>query len=135
MFIARPGVRRFVVLALCVVMPVMTTLAAQTHVVPLAELHQQAAAVTEARQANLAKAGKFFSTAAAEQALRTVKLDSGQVMQAMPLLSNEELARLASRMDAAGADLAGGALSNQELTYIVIALATAVLILVIIKAR
>ena len=39
MFIARPGVRRFVVLALCVVMPVMTTLAAQTHVVPLAELH------------------------------------------------------------------------------------------------
>ena len=127
--------RKLMVWILSVVVPVMGCLAADTHVVPLAELHQQAAQAAQARQANLAKVDQFLSSAAAQKALRGVNLDSGRIMQAMPLLSDAELARLAARVDATQADLAAGALTNQELTYIIIALATAVLILIIVAAR
>jgi len=119
-----------VTLALAVMLP----LAAADHVVPRADLHKGAAAATQAKQANLAKAAKFFSTPRVQDALRAGKLDSARVQQAVSLLGQEELARLASKVDKIQADFAAGALSNQELTYIVIALGTAVLILVIVAA-
>ena len=53
---------------------------------------------------------------------------------AVAALDSETLQRLAERVSAVNADVSAGALSNQELTYIVIALATAVLILVILAA-
>ena len=128
-------IRGGTVLSLLLILPVMTTLAAESHVVPLSELHRDAAGATQARQAGLAKAQSFFSSQAAQKALRTVKLDGDQVMKAVPLLGDDELARLASRVDAVQHDLAAGSLSNEHLTYIVIALATAVIILVIVAAR
>jgi len=51
------------------------------------------------------------------------------------MLNDQELARLAARAEKANSDFAAGSLTNQELTYIVIALGTAVLILVIVAAR
>lgn len=124
--------RTLIVWVLTLIVPVMTTLAAEPHLVPLAQLHRDAAGATQARQANLAKVERFFSTEAAHKALGGAKIDGDQVAKAIPLLSDEELARLGSRIDAVQTDLAGGALSNEHLTYIVIALATAVLILVIV---
>ncbi len=62
------------------------------------------------------------------------RIDAGQVTKAIPTLTDEDLARLAQRAASAESDFAAGALSNQELTYIVIALATAVVILVIVAA-
>jgi hypothetical protein len=106
--------------------------AQESHAVPLTELHRDAAATTASRQADLEKVGRFFSSEAAKKALRSVKLDGDQVKAALPLLGDEELARLASRAERAQADFAAGALSNQEITYILIALATAVIILVIV---
>jgi hypothetical protein len=47
------------------------------------------------------------------------------------LLSEEEARELEAREEAPGAEVKGGALSNQQLTYIVIALAAAVLVLVL----
>jgi hypothetical protein len=135
MLFTRSLLKSGVVLSLLLILPVMTTLAAESHVVPLRDLHRDAAGATQTRESNLAKAERFFSSEAAQKALRTVKLDGDQVLKAVPLLSDEELARLAARVDAAQADLAGGALSNEHLTYIVIALGTAVLILVIVWAR
>src|SRR6266567_3569861 len=120
---------------LLLLLPATATWAAETHVVPITELHSRTVAASDGRQSDLAKLDQFFSADAARQALHSVKLDGTQVQQAVALLSSEELARLASRTDKIQADLAAGALSNQELTYIVIALATAVLILVIVKAR
>src|SRR5262249_23150246 len=116
-------------------LPAMATWAAETHVVPLTELHARAVSASDGRLSDLAKLDQFFSTDAARQALHAVKLDGAQIHQAAALLSGEELARLASRADKIQSDLSAGALSNQKLTYIVIALGTAVLILVIIKAR
>jgi hypothetical protein len=129
------AVRHLTARFLLVLLPAMVTWAAETHVVPIMELHAQTVSASEGRQIDLARLDQFFSADPARQALHSVKLDGAQVHQAIALLSSEELARLASRTDKIQADLAAGALSNQELTYIVIALATAVLVLIIIKAR
>ena len=128
-------VRHLTARILLLLLPAMVTWAAETHVVPITELHARTVSASDGRQSDLAKLDQFFSADAARQVLSSVKLDGAQIRQAVALLSSEELARLASRTDKIQADLAAGALTNQQLTYIVIALATAVLILVIIKAR
>jgi len=46
------------------------------------------------------------------------------------LLSEDELAELSQRAEEPGAEVAGGALSNEHLTYIVIAIAAAVIVLI-----
>ena len=129
------AIRHLTARTLLLLLPAMATWAAETHVVPLTELHARTVSASDGRRSDLAKLDQFFSTDPARQALHSVKLDGSQIFQAVALLSTEELARLASRTDKIQADLAAGALSNQELTYIVIALATAVLVLIIIKAR
>ena len=56
------------------------------------------------------------------------------MQKAVATLSPDELARLASRTNQLQRDFAVGALTNQELTYIVIALAAAVIVLIAVKA-
>ncbi len=46
------------------------------------------------------------------------------------LLSEDELAELSQRAEEPGPEVAGGALSNEHLTYIVIAIAAAVIVLI-----
>jgi hypothetical protein len=70
----------------------------------------------------------------AEKAIKRAGFDRNTVVRAVATLSDDELSRLSARAERAQQDLAAGALSNQELTYIVIALATAVIILVIVAA-
>lgn len=130
MFISRS--RSVITLILAVIFPVMGAVAQENHVVPMTELHRDAAASTASRQANLEKVARVLSSETAQKALRSVKIDGNQVTAALPLLGDEELAQLASRAERAQADFAAGALSNQEITYILIALATAVIILVIV---
>ena len=128
-------------LIMLVLLPVgILPLASQTtsggdHVVPAPVLHQAVRAASQARQDNLAKLDRFFSSEPAKKAFATAKLDSARVSQALSLLSDEELARLASQSDKVQNDVAAGALTNQQITYILIALATAVIILVIVAAR
>jgi hypothetical protein len=47
------------------------------------------------------------------------------------LLSSQELAEIAKRSEEPGQDVVGGALSNLHLTYIVIALAAALLVIIV----
>jgi hypothetical protein len=49
-------------------------------------------------------------------------------------LGPDELARLAARTNQLQQNFAGGALNNQQMTYAIIAIATAVLVLVIVAA-
>lgn len=129
MVISRSNV---IALTLAAVFPVMSAVAQENHVVPLTELHRDVAATTANRQANLERVERFLSSELAQKALRSAKIDGDQVKAALPLLSDDEMAQLASRADRAQADFAAGALTNQEITYILIALATAVIILVIV---
>jgi hypothetical protein len=106
-----------------------------THVIPLAELHASAIAAGKQRQENLSQLERFFSGESAEKALQSAHLSGNQVRNVVAMLDDQELATLAARAKKANSDFAAGSLTNQELTYIVIALGTAVLILVIVAAR
>jgi hypothetical protein len=108
--------------------------AAEDHVVKPVELHNAIVAASEARQNDMAKIRELFSSNAGKKALNSLKIDSRKIETAVTFLNDEELARLAARAEKIQEDLFAGALSNQELTYIVIALATAVIILVIVVA-
>ena len=109
-------------------------LRAEDHVVPLSELRESMILASRARRANVSTVEKFLSSKVAADALKRAGLDRNYVIKAAAMLSDDELARLSARADRSQQDLAAGALSNQELTYIVIALATAVIILVIVAA-
>jgi hypothetical protein len=102
--------------------------------VPPSELHRRLVDESGVRRERIAKLQRFFSSEAARKALATGQIDSQRVSRAVAALDSEELARLSERAGRAEADFAAGALSNLHLTYIVIALATAVLILVIVAA-
>ncbi len=106
----------------------------QDHVVTPADLHQQAMRSAQARKDHLAKLEKFFSQKPAQQALDKAHIQYEQVRDAVSMLDDSELQRLASRTDKIQSDFAAGALTNQEITYIIIALVTAVVILVIVAA-
>ena len=104
--------------------------ASQNHVVSPSELQQATASVARTRQQNITKVEKFFSTEQANKALKSAHLDPVQVKQAVPTLNDQELARLASRADKAQKDFAAGALTNQQITYILIAIGAAVIVLI-----
>jgi hypothetical protein len=67
--------------------------------------------------------------------LSSTGIEYRKVERALAQLEDEELARLAARADKVRRDFEAGSLTNQQITYIIIALATAVLILVIVAAR
>jgi hypothetical protein len=102
------------------------------HIVSTGDLQKAVRASVRTRQDNLAKIDQFFAAEPARKAFETVKLDPVKVSQAVSFLSDEELARLAAQADKVQRDVAAGALTNQQITYILIALATAVIILVIV---
>jgi|SRR5579864_4178980 len=103
------------------------------HIVSSGDLQKAVRATAQGRQGNLAKIDQFFASEPARKAFETVKLDPVKVSQAVSFLSDEELARLAAQTDKVQRDVAAGALTNQQITYILIALATAVIILVIVR--
>ena len=105
------------------------------HVVSPVELHQQLLTATQARQSNVAKIEHFLSQDSVRKVMKTTGMDSTKVSQAVSLLTDEELGRLAARASKIENDFSAGALTNQEITYILIALGTAVIILVIVAAR
>jgi hypothetical protein len=104
------------------------------HVVSTADLQKDVAASAAVRQLNEAKIEKLFSTPQAREAMKKAGMNYEVVRQAVPQLSADELAQLAARADKAQKQFEAGALTNQQLTYVIIALATAVIIILIFKA-
>ena len=117
------------VLAFALQVP-LAAAATRNHVVSPAELQQATASVARTRQQNIAKVEKFFSSEQAQKSLESAHLDPVQIKKAVPSLSDQELARLASRADKAQQNFAAGALTNQQITYILIALGAAVIVLI-----
>ena len=109
-------------------------LLAQEHVVSAADLQSELSKSAATREANLAKVRNFLSSEPARKALKSAKIDEEKVEKAVPYLSDEELARLAARTDKVQRDMAAGALNNQQITYILIALGTAVLVLILVES-
>jgi hypothetical protein len=105
-------------------------LPAQTHVVSLAEMRKEALTASRAREADLEAVGKFLSTPKAEEALRAVGMNPGDVKAAAATLSDEEVAKLASRAAKAQMDFAAGALTDRDLILILVGIAVIILIIV-----
>jgi len=124
----------FMTLMLVAVLPLPQDVFAQEHVVSSKDLHRDLVAAAQARQGNQAKVQKFFSSEQATKALKSANLPYQKVQKAVSQLSDAELARLAATTEKVQNDFAAGALTNLQITYIIIALATAVIILVIIAA-
>ena len=118
---------------LTLVFAVPQSLVAQTHVVSPAELQRATVAATLARRQNIETIRQFFSSTAAQKALKSANMDPQRVTQAVSGLSDEELARLASRASKAQADFAAGRLSERDLIIILIAIAALILIIVAVR--
>ena len=112
----------------------MQNLFAEEHAVSSAQLHETLVGSAKARQANAESIQKFFASKPVTKRLSGHVLKFGKVEKAIPLLSDEELSRLASQVQQVETDIAAGVLTNEQITYIIIALATAVVILVIVAA-
>ena len=126
--------RTVLVITLSVLGCFLQPLQATEHIVSAADLHRQVRSAQSRRQAGLQQISDFLRSDSSRSVLDATNLDVAQVEKAVGLLSDEEVAQLASQIQGVERDVAAGALSNQELTYIVIALGTAVLILVIVAA-
>lgn len=117
---------------LIVLLASMPGLLAQSQVVVPQELRQAVVDSSEVRQQKIEKIQGFFSSEPVREALSTTDIDVRQVQDAVPFLSAQELSQLEARVNQVEQDIVGGALTNQEITYILIALATAVIILIIV---
>jgi|SRR5215510_11204823 len=107
---------------------------AADHAVPAANLHQALIDSAKTRQTNIETVQKFFSSQVVKKHLSERMVNLSKVEKAVPLLSDQELSQLASQCRQVESDISAGSLSNQQITYIVIALATAVIILIIVVA-
>jgi cytoskeletal protein RodZ len=125
---------RLLVIAFVSALLIPQFVVAQTPFVSPSELHQAMATASQTRQKNLDDVRSFFASESTRTALKTGKIDYKKVEKAVATLSPEELARLAEKTNQIQKDFAAGALTNQELTYIVIALGTAVLVILIVVA-
>ena len=98
------------------------------------ELNRLAVAASEDRKADREKLEQFFSSDLAQRALKQARMDPKQVTRAIASLDPDDAKRLAARAETAQRDFAAGALTNQQLTYIVIAIGTALLVILIFVA-
>ena len=104
---------------------------AQGPIVTQDELKQALVDSAKTRKENLDQVRHFFSTEVAAKALKSANLDSKRLDRAVSTLNADELAKLAATTRHIDADFAGGKpLTNEQLTYIIIALATAVVVLI-----
>ncbi len=131
-----PVVWRFVRAAaacwLIVTFSVPRSWAAQQLVSP-EELQKATLAVTQARQQNIETIQQFLSSDRAQKALKTVHINPQQVKEAVPTLSDQELAQLASRASKTQADFAAGRMNDRDLIIILICIAGLILIIVAVR--
>lgn len=106
-----------------------SSLQAEERVVPSSELHRSIVKAQQARDAQRKEVVEFFASPQIRKALKGSSAGYEKIEKAVPLLSDQELYQLALRTQEIKRDLVAGALTNQQLTYIVIALATAVVVI------
>jgi hypothetical protein len=126
--------RIVLVFVLCLSFAVPQSLFAQGQSVTASELRDAVKKASSGRQRNLEQVRSFFGDPKISKVLADAHIDSNRVQKAVAALSGTELEKLAQRTTRIQSDFAAGALSNQELTYVVIAIGAAVLVLVVVAA-
>jgi len=125
---------KFCVVAMVVCSLVMCQMVyAQAPIVTHDELNQALLKSDNARKENLAQIRTFFSSGVARKAFKAAHLDLDRVQKGVSTLNSDELAKLAVQTRQVQSDFAAGALTNQQITYILIALGTAVIVLILVR--
>jgi hypothetical protein len=106
---------------------------AQNHVVTPSDLQKDVAAASSTRRTNLAQVESFLSSTEAQQAMKSVHINPQQVKNAVPQVSDDELAQLSARSDKAQKDFAAGRISDRDLLVILIGFAALILIIVAVR--
>ena len=104
----------------------------QSPIVTQEELKQALVDSAKTRKENLDQVRSFFSSDAAVKALKSANIDSKRLDKAVSTMNSEELAKLAATTRHIESDFAAGSLTNEQITYILIALATAVIVLILV---
>jgi len=123
--------RTFATLLVIVMSLQPNILLSQEHTVSTAELRHAIELSAEKRHNDAKLVRDFFSTEKVKNTLNASHLDAQKIEKAVSVMDDEDLSQLAGRVQLAQKEMVGGALSNEHLTYIVIALAAAVLVLVL----
>ncbi len=105
--------------------------AMQDHLVSPEAMQKQMADSASVRQKNIETVTNFLSSPIANQAMRDAHYSPEQVKNAIPSLSDQELASLASRSTEAQQKFAAGALTRPELALIVIALVVLIVVIIV----
>ena len=100
------------------------------HVVSSADLQRDVASASATRQQNITEVENFLSRPGARQALESAHVNYQQVKDAVPQLSNQELAHLARVSQNAQSRFAAGSLSDRDLIWILIGVEVIILIVV-----
>ena len=110
-----------------------TSILAQSHIVSQADIHKELVNAAQTRQQNLEKVRGLFSSDETRKAMEAAKINPEKVDTAISTLSDEELARLASRADKLDQDFAAGRISDRDILLIILGIAALVLIIVAVK--
>jgi len=97
--------------------------AQEKHVVSVQDLNRDAARPAETRQANEAALRQLFSSAQAQEALKSANVDYNKLDKAVAQLSDEDAAKLAARSRQLQENFAAGragSLSDRDLLIIII---------------
>ena len=119
--------------ACCLLTLCATSILAQTHVVSPSDIHKELVNTAQTRQKNLEKTKRLFLSDETRKAMESAQISPEKVDAAVSTLSDEELARLASRADKLDQDFAAGRLSDRDLLIVILGLAA--LVLIIVAAR
>jgi hypothetical protein len=122
--------RTFVALLLTMAFPALS-MADSSHVVSPSDLQHQVQIASQLRQQNIQKVEQFLSTDAARQTMKSAHVDAKQITSAVPTLTDQELAQLASRTDKAQASLAAGNLGTRDIAIIILGVVVIILIIVV----
>ena len=129
----RQSVRLLAQCFLITVFVLPSSLLAQSHVVSQADIHKELINAAQTRQKNLDKTRRLFSSDETREALEAARISPEKVDAAISTLSDDELARLASRADKLDQDFAAGRLSDRDLLIVI--LGAAAILLIIVAAR
>jgi hypothetical protein len=121
---------RALLFVLAVLLLVPSAVPAQDHVATTNDLRNELRNTARERQEHITKLQHFLSSEVAQKALRSAKLDPARAQAAVPLLSDQELARLAAQVDYV--DFAGGGIFGLTTILIVLLL---VLVVALVATR
>lgn len=108
-----------------------TTSADQDHVVSSQALQQQVDSSTAARQKNIEILNDLVATPTAQKAMHDAKIDPQQVKNAIPTLSDHDLANLAARATNAQQEFAAGHIGPSLFTIMILVVILIIIVIVV----